>query len=797
MAKGLRLAVWFRGLPRHDARPPRLSLRWLLAKPLASVRLLRPRSSILAWSALLLAAGGCASESVTTHHNDNLRTGAYTVEHTLNAANVNVNQFGRIATFHVDGDVYAQPLYVRSASISGIAARDVLIVATAHNTVYAFDANASGDVTKPLWSRSFGGAVPMPNPDFGNLDWTCGLYLDNHGHALPTEADRVRTTNHVWYNMREIGVTGTPVIDEASSAIYVVSFQRDNQTHAGTCMDFGACKPPGTHNASCACPLQDNCDVHGYHYFLHALDLASGAELHNGPVEITGSAPATSAGSVGGRYSFDPKLQLQRAALLLAPHPSGAGGAGRKIVYIAFAGHGDVGLYHGWLFAYDAQSLTQAALFLTMPERDPRPFYGIAGDGRTTPFDRGEQGGIWQSGSGPSSDAEGNVYLMTGNGSNTVASGGKNVGDSFVRLTLSGNSFLVTSWSPTPDTIDTTDSDLGASGPVILSNMGLIVGGGKPGTLFLLDTALTLKWRFQATWESASPDCVDRVTNSSHIHGSPVYWDGPMGPTLYVWGEQDYLKAYRLTSNGVDLDACPGDPRYGHPVGQSADKAVLGGSMPGGAMSLSSSGKSPGTGILWASRPFEGTALQNVPPGILEAFEATDPGIRSLPPDFVLRRLWSSEDNAKRDRLGNYARFTPPTVAHGRVFMASFSNVVAVYGPLTANVCNGGEVNPCGGCNTLLTHPGQWCQDRATGKCGQWRCLGNEATICDTSGTSTPNNECGGCALFPFPLSGHGRGDSCLYNDFYQGILVCAKGGNDLICCPFGTAAPGCGPGSP
>jgi hypothetical protein len=722
--------------------------------------------SALASGLLLFLTSGCGPQSVITHHNDNVRTGAYTSEGTLTTANVNVSRFGRIATIHVVGDIYAQPLYVRRARITGFGVRDVLIVATAHNNVYAFDANDRGDVTRALWQREFGGAVPMPNPDFANSTDSCQTYLRNHGGTLPPEDERVNATNHANYNLREIGITGTPVIDEQAATIYLVSFQRDNRTHAGACMDLRSCQ------------LKTPCDVHAYHYQLHALNLASGVDRPGSPVEITASAPATSAGSVEGKYVFDPTLELQRAALLLAPRPGGGG----NILYIGFGGYGDIGLYHGWLLAYVAQSLTRAAVFLDTPEKDasyPR---------NPKPFDGGEQGGIWQSGSGPAADFAGNIYFMTGNGSNTS----RNLGDSFVKLTLSSGSFLTTgAWSPTPNEMD--DADLGSSGPLVVSDT-LIVGGGKPGNLFLLDKNLALQFKFNAAWAGAtSPDCRDRVRGNSHIHGSPVYWDGPMGPTLFVWGEQDYLKAYRLTGRSVATDtACSGDPPYGSPVGRSRVKAVEN-SMPGGILSLSSSGKSAGTGIVWASRPFSGTAVWEVPPGILEAFDASNP----QGPETEMKELWNSEAQADRDRLGNFARFTPPTVAQGHVYMATFSNAVAVYGLLDFG--RGGSVNACGGSTPLpvFAQPGMWCQDRGTNTCGTWRCIGTEAITCDTSRGAPQDNGCGGCAPLPIPGSGFGRGDKCQYNDTQEGILVCAVGGNRLVCCPTGAVGPGCGPGAP
>src|SRR5712664_240797 len=116
---------------------------------------------------------------VLTHHNDIFRTGANLSETTLTVDNVTWSRFGRVATLPVDGDVYAQPLYLARVPTRNSGQRDLVIVATANNTLYAFDANASGTAT-PLWKRAYGNAVPMPSDDFANLEFTCGKYTQIH-----------------------------------------------------------------------------------------------------------------------------------------------------------------------------------------------------------------------------------------------------------------------------------------------------------------------------------------------------------------------------------------------------------------------------------------------------------------------------------------------------------------------------------------------------------------------------------------------------------------------------------------
>src|ERR1017187_5091854 len=100
----------------------------------------------------------CAQVDVLTANYDNNRTNANLSEFVLNKSNVNPAQFGKLYAFPIDGEAYAQPLYVRGVNFPGGAARNVLYVATMHNSVYAFDADATGS-TDPLWKVNFGPAV--------------------------------------------------------------------------------------------------------------------------------------------------------------------------------------------------------------------------------------------------------------------------------------------------------------------------------------------------------------------------------------------------------------------------------------------------------------------------------------------------------------------------------------------------------------------------------------------------------------------------------------------------------------
>jgi hypothetical protein len=201
-------------------------------------------------------AGSGPFTGVLTYHNDNSRTGQNLNESVLSPANVTQSKFGKLFSYPLDGQVFAQPLYVYKVPIDG-QNHNVIYVATEHDTVYAFDAD--NKASSALWSVSFlnsaEGVTPIPSSD-----------LDSPINP-------------------EIGVTGTPVIDGNSGTLYVLAATKENGN---------------------------------YVHRLHALDITSGAEKFGGPVVIQGSVPGSGSGSSNGQITFQTKIQLQRPALLLS-----------------------------------------------------------------------------------------------------------------------------------------------------------------------------------------------------------------------------------------------------------------------------------------------------------------------------------------------------------------------------------------------------------------------------------------------------------------------------------------------
>ena len=194
---------------------------------------------------------------VLTAQYNNLRTGADLHETILKPSNVNSSDFGKLFSRTVDGDVFAQPLYVPSLAIPGNGKRDVVFAATEHDSVYAFDVNARRDA--PLWKTTF----VDPEHDI--------TPLSEHDVFCP-------------FINPEVGITPTPVIDAANNTMYVLARTREHGSFVQK---------------------------------LHALDITNGKEKPGSPVVISATVRGSGDGAVNGSVSFDPLKENPRAALLL------------------------------------------------------------------------------------------------------------------------------------------------------------------------------------------------------------------------------------------------------------------------------------------------------------------------------------------------------------------------------------------------------------------------------------------------------------------------------------------------
>ncbi|MGD1080949.1 MAG: IPT/TIG domain-containing protein [Candidatus Sulfotelmatobacter sp.] len=379
-----------------------------------------------------------------------------------------------------------------------------------------------------------------------------------------------------------------------------------------------------------------------YHQNLHAVDITSGAEMPGSPVEITASVAGSGSGSSGGTIAFQPLYQLNRPGLLLL----------NGVVYIAFGSHGDIGPYHGWVLGYSASTLAQMAVFNTTPN--------------------GSEGAIWQGGQGLVADTD-NIYFMTGNGSFDANTGGTEYGDSVVKLATSMG--LSVSDYFTPDnqgSLNQSDADLGSGGPILLPGTSSIVGGGKDGILRLINTASMGEYN-----SVLNADLQEFQATSGKIMIGPIYWNSPNhGPVVYLWGPGDYLKAFEFLNGSFQTT----------PISQSTMTNPAGNSN-AAPLSLSANGSTSGTGIVWAALSYSGDSNQQTVTGILRAFDATN----------LTTELWDSQKNATRDSVGNYAKFAPPTIANGKVYLATFSNQLLVYGLVPPAALSLTSVSPTSG----------------------------------------------------------------------------------------------------
>ncbi len=532
------------------------------------------------------------SVDVLSYHNDAGSTGQNLAETALTPANVSSATFGKRYSTTVDGQIYAQPLVKTGVNITvgpNPGVQDVVFAATQHDSLYAINAS-NGTV---LWRDSFinpaAGVIPVPSTDLSS------------GDIAP-----------------EVGITSTPVIDASSNTIFVSAKTRE--TVAGQ---------------------------NHYVYQLHAIDLSSGAEKFGGPRTIGDtvflgganynfvsgpSVAGTGLGSVGGQVTFNAMRELNRTALTLV----------NGSVYVAFASHGDVDPYHGWILGYSASNLQPTAVFNTTPN--------------------GSDGGIWQSGGKIASDAQGNLYVETGNGTfdSTLNAGGfpstADYGDSFLKLTRDSS----TSANPNPNgwglgvadyftpfnqaTLNAGDSDLGSAGPVLLpalagsaAHPNLMEGEGKEGRVYLIDTATGQMGKFDPN--------VDHVVQESAAANSgafdtAAYYNG----AFYVIRPGGKVQQFSI-ANGV----------FAATGVVSTDSYP----WPGATPSISANGNT--NGILWA---LDKSTSQ------LRAYNAS-----------TLAELYTSNQAAARDALGAALKFAVPTVANGMVCAGTY-NALDIYGIL-------------------------------------------------------------------------------------------------------------------
>lgn len=358
---------------------------------------------------------------------------------------------------------------------------------------------------------------------------------------------------------------------------------------------------------------------------LHALSVTTGAEKFGGPVVIQATVKGTGSGSSGGSLSFDPFRSNQRPGLLLLN-----GG-----IYIAWSSHGleDEFTYHGWVIGYNENTLAQIGAYCITAN--------------------GDQGGVWQSGDALAADSLGNIFFMSGNGTFDANTGGQDYGMSYVKMSTKNGLDVVDYFTPYNESEESSeDLDLGSGGAMLLPYLTgakypyLAVGAGKDGTMYVVNRSDM--GHFKA---SGNTQIVESIPNAFAGHGmysTPAYWQG----YLYFWAPTDVLRVFQMVNGLVSTTT------------------VATGSIvfaPPGATPVVSS-NSGSNGIVWAIQP-GGYATGG--PAILYALNAT-----------TAVQLYNSSQAGTRDTAGPAIKFTPPTVANGKVYVPTASEL-DVYGLLS------------------------------------------------------------------------------------------------------------------
>lgn len=351
---------------------------------------------------------------------------------------------------------------------------------------------------------------------------------------------------------------------------------------------------------------------------LHALDVSSGDEKFGGPLVISAAVAGTGYNGNYGVFEdvtngvvFDPRNENQRPGLLLV----------NGVVYIGWSAHEDHDPYHGWLMAYAVDSgtstLKQVGVYCVTPN--------------------GGRGGIWQGGAGPAADSAGAIYLATGNG--TYGAPSSCDGDSYLKLAHGSNTLSVTSFF-TPSNqadLDAADLDVGSGGVVLLpdqpgTHQHVLVGCGKEGAICLLD-------RDALGGYNSVDQTVQRIPGViAGVWGVPAYWNS----NVYFGAYNNPVTAFSLS--GGTLGATPG----------SQTNMMFG--YPGTVPAISSNGTS--NGIVWA---LDLGAYASNGPAILHAFDANN----------LQTELYNSGQAGTRDTLGQAIKFAVPTVANGKVYVGT------------------------------------------------------------------------------------------------------------------------------
>ena len=387
----------------------------------------------------------------------------------------------------------------------------------------------------------------------------------------------------------EIGVTSTPVIDTTTQTMFVVAKTKENGN---------------------------------FFQRLHALNITTGAEQPGSPITIRAQAKGNGEGSINGVITFDPLLQAQRPGLLLV----------NGTLFIGWASHCDNQPYHGWIIAYNESTLKPIHVWNMTPN--------------------GGLGGIWQSGTGIASDGN-YIYFATGNGTYDGLKGGRDFGDSIIKLsaTSTGSPDYFTPYDQ--NLFDDDDTDVGSGGVLLLPDQGpgapyqhLLVQVGKSGSIYLINRD------HMGNYSPNGNRIVQDMENAiGGLWATPAWWNN----NVYFGGQSDNLRQYTF------------DPATGLLSQGAVYMTSTYYNYPGPTPSVSANGTSDA--ILWTLQTDQ-YSYQG--PAILHAYDATN----------ISTELYNSNQNAARDTPGASVKFTVPTVANGKVYVGTETQL-SVFGLLS------------------------------------------------------------------------------------------------------------------
>ncbi len=395
----------------------------------------------------------------------------------------------------------------------------------------------------------------------------------------------------------EIGITSTPIIDLSTNRLFVVAKTKEtvNQTVS-------------------------------YYQRMHVLDIRTGAEFIGGPffgAPITAKTPGSGVGSQNGYLIFDPKVEHQRAALAMS----------NGLIIVSWAAHCDLGPYHGYVMAFSKNSLRPTGVYVSTPN--------------------GYDGGVWQSGAGPAVDANGFIYVATGNGLFDANVGGTDYSDSILKLSWAGIRPAVADYFTPWDQalLDSKDLDVSSGSVMLLPDQPgapyphLLVNAGKEGTIDLVSR--DSMGHFHAGGDTQIVQSLRDAMPG--VWGTPAVWNN----NLYFGSFHAPLEAFAYDPVAQQIDA-----QY-----TSASPEIF--TYPGPSPSVSSNGNA--NAIVWAieADTYHGGN------SILRAYDASN----------LANELYNSNLNQSRDQAGGAVKFSVPTIADGQVFVGA-AGEVDVYGLL-------------------------------------------------------------------------------------------------------------------